>query len=81
MVNIETVTKAQNYNQLVIGHVGIDLSNDEQYARVNYVLLNDTTQFNEQVIFTKDELQNWADDDSVLIHLVCQKLGITIHQD
>lgn len=81
MVNIETVTKAQNYNQLVIGHVGIDLSNDEQYARVNYVLLNDTTQFNEQIIFTKDELQNWADDDSVLIHLVCQKLGITIHQD
>lgn len=78
MVSIETVTKTQNYNQLIIGHVGIDLSNDEQYARVNYTLLNDTMQFNEQLIFTKDELSNWGDDDAVLIQLVCQKLGFVI---
>lgn len=78
MVSIETVTKTQNYNQLIIGHVGIDLTNDEQYARVNYTLLNDTTQFNEQLIFTKDELSNWGEDDSVLIQLVCQKLGFVV---
>lgn len=81
MINIETVTKTQNYNQLMIGHVGIDLTNDEQYARVNYALLNDDTRFNEQVIFTKDELKDWGEDDDVLLGLVAQKLGVTLQSD
>jgi hypothetical protein len=81
MINIETVTKTQNYNQLMIGHVNIDLTNDEQYGRVNYALLNDDTRFNEQVIFTKDELKDWGEDDAVLLGLVAQKLGVTLQSD
>lgn len=33
---------------------------------------------NEQVEFTKEELDPWADDDTVLIPLVAEKLGLTI---
>lgn len=78
---IENKEYVKPATQLVIRRMSIELGeNANPYATCIVELYDDegVTVRNEQIPFTKEELSEWGDDDTVLIPLIAVKLGLTI---
>lgn len=82
MINIEQVHKTVSYDSFEI--LGIQINPKaigENYGQ-GLILLKCSEKPLEnktiQLSFTKEELDRWSDDDSVIVHLIAQKLGVNL---
>ncbi len=79
MIEIQTITKSEAYNILLIRNMSININDIENYARVDYTLKNNTNNllFNDVMYFTKSELDTWGENDEVVINIILNKLQIS----
>lgn len=76
MIRIKKIAK--EYSLLMINGMYINLYNEENYARIDYELSNDESQYTGSVFCSKEELQYWADDDNTLWNILLNKLNLEI---
>jgi len=82
MINIHQIHKSISYDSFEILGIQINLqATGENYAQGLIVLkssINPDERKTVQVTFTKEELDTWSEDDSVVIQIIAQKLGFTL---
>lgn len=76
MIKIKKIAK--EYSLLMINGIYINLYNEENYARIDYELSNDESQYTGSVFCSKEELKDWAEDDNTLWQILINKLNLEI---
>jgi hypothetical protein len=82
MINIQQVSETTNFDILQISGIQINPSSiGENYAQ-GLVFLKSSTDSEAQkrfhLSFTKEELDQWGEDDSFIINLIATKLGFNL---
>ena len=78
MNNISSYIETINYNKILILTINIDINDLTNYANINVRLIAENNQKTISINLTKEELDIWADDDSILLNIICNKLNLTI---
>jgi|694.fasta_scaffold97887_2 hypothetical protein len=78
MRNIIPIEKIETFNKMIIDNVTISLNNlDTNYCRVTVTFLSNNNSISDIVFLTKDQVDVWSDDDSILYEIVANKLDLT----